>query len=295
MAGLNDISSSDPAGTEAPSFGDNRIRAIVAKLKEAFAVEHALTGVHGILSGSLAERPAFGNKGRLYILVTAGVATELQWDTGAAWANLTSNQTVVGYLDLLAVHIAANPIDHPVQSVTHTHIKSGDIKKKHLDGSADNTSIAALVNGANADAFHVHAAPVISDRTPDQLTDLATGWVVYGRAPTIKTISAGTYTKAKEIKVKRPGNFKISFTLSGGIGTATLYGKIYKNGVPVGTERAFDVYDGGPGGEIFTEDISSFVVDDLIQIYCKISGGCENPKIYDFEVMAQWDLETTLD
>jgi hypothetical protein len=158
MAGLDDINPNDPAGNETPTLGDNRIRALAAKIIEAFEVEHNLAGPHTILVGSSAQRPAAGYAGRIYILTAAGVAVELQYDTGSAWVSLTSNQTIIDYAAGLAVHIAASPIDHPNGSVTQIKIAPSAILKKHLDGSGDNTTLENLVNGGNADTFHVHAS-----------------------------------------------------------------------------------------------------------------------------------------
>ena len=156
MAGLDDINPNDPAGTETPTLGDNRIRALAAKTIEAVDVEHSLAGPHAFLVGSAAQRPAAGYAGRLYILAAAGVAVELQYDTGATWINLTSNQTSEDVVADLAAHIAANPIDHPDESITHIKIAQGAILKKHLDSSGDTTALELLVNGENADPLHIH-------------------------------------------------------------------------------------------------------------------------------------------
>ena len=56
-------------------------------------------------------------------------------------------QENIDYLDGAdTAHKTANPLDHPV----------GSVKKKHLDSSVDNTSIANLVNAGNADSLHTH-------------------------------------------------------------------------------------------------------------------------------------------
>lgn len=156
MAGLDDINSSDPAGTESPTLGDDRIRALAAKIIEAFDIEHALAGPHTFLVGSAAQRPAAGYEGRFYILAAAGVAVELQYDTGVAWVSLTSNQAALGYASNLAAHIAASPIDHPDESVTQIKIAQGAILKKHFDSSGDMTTLEKLVDGSNADEHHTH-------------------------------------------------------------------------------------------------------------------------------------------
>lgn len=171
MAGLDDINPTNPAGNETPTLGDNRIRALAAKIIEAFGIEHALAGEHTFLVGSAAQRPAAGHEGRFFILTAAGVAVELQYDTGSAWVNITSNQTTTGQSEDLAAHIAANPIDHPDDSVTSAKILAGNILAKHLDAASGNASIAALVDGSNADALHIHAS---TDQNIAKFTSSAT-------------------------------------------------------------------------------------------------------------------------
>ncbi|HUW45692.1 MAG TPA: hypothetical protein VMW50_07845 [Dehalococcoidia bacterium] len=76
------------------------------------------------------------------------------------------------------------------------------------------------------------------------------------------------YTKIKEIKASVSGTLRIVFSLC--VPTGTGYGKIYKNGSAVGTERTLsgsttDIYSK------FTEDIA-VARGDLIQLYIKNSG-----------------------
>lgn len=157
MAGLEDLNPASPDGKDLLSGGDNAIRLIIAKLIEFAEVEHALTGEHMFGSGSIAQRPAAGFSGRLYILIVAGVAAELQYDDGSDWITLTSNQTLIDYASSLATHATASVLDHPDGSVTLAKIAAGSIVKKHLMGGLSIASIAALVDGSNADSLHVHS------------------------------------------------------------------------------------------------------------------------------------------
>lgn len=159
MADLSTISANNPAGTETPTLGDNRIRALADAVINSFFVEHALAGEHKVGIGALASRPAAGHAGRFWILTETGLSADLQYDTGAAWVTLTSLNTIGTYATNLATHQASNPIDHAAQSITHVAIKSGDIRVKHfVAGSSDGASAANLVNGGNADALHIHTA-----------------------------------------------------------------------------------------------------------------------------------------
>jgi len=74
-----------------------------------------------------------------------------------------------------------------------------------------------------------------------------------------------TYIKKKEVTAFRAGNVRITFSLRAGADTA--YGRIYKNGVAIGTERTTTSIT----YVTFTEDISGLIKGDLIQIYIKNS------------------------
>jgi hypothetical protein len=81
------------------------------------------------------------------------------------------------------------------------------------------------------------------------------------------TVPTNTYSKVNEFKIKRSGTYTIYMTVSGATGVA-VYGKIYKNGSAVGTERLAN----GDVTNSFSESIA-FVSGDLIQIYGKNSSG----------------------
>lgn len=161
MAGLDDLDATNPAGSSSPTTGDDEIRATKAKTKEYAAAEHAGDGKHKF--PILASLPAFGTAGRLVIKTTPGVQDELWYDTGAMFIKLTSNQSVIDYIANLTTHAASNPIDHVDNSITKNKIAASEIVYKHLAGGATVTSIAALVNTANADTLHKHGTAGIEN------------------------------------------------------------------------------------------------------------------------------------
>jgi len=82
------------------------------------------------------------------------------------------------------------------------------------------------------------------------------------------TNSIGTYVKIKETKLNADlVACRIKFYLRT-TGT-TGYGRIYKNGAAIGTERS--VPTATPN--TFSEDFTSFVTNDLIQVYAYVSDG----------------------
>jgi len=88
-------------------------------------------------------------------------------------------------------------------------------------------------------------------------------------ANTDRFASTTSYTKVKEITFNEgDGNIRVKFDmrLTGGAGTA--YGRIYVNGIAVGTEQS----ELGSTYVTYSEDIS-VETGDLVQLYYKDSGG----------------------
>ena len=84
-----------------------------------------------------------------------------------------------------------------------------------------------------------------------------------------------TYTKVKETQVNYTGDtgqivLRIKFDLKSGAAGYSVHAQIYKNGVPIGTERVTN----SSTYVTFSEDISNWVDGDLIQLYYR------DPSIY---------------
>lgn len=202
MAGLETLTGDDPSGSESPTQGDNRIRELTQKVKESVSKEHSLTGYHAIPSGKVSgsvspetNRPAAGNRGRLYILAESGVAKELQYDNGSSWETITKNQIIIDEIANTSTHRSAATIDHPNKSIKKEHLDDGILAKKHF-GSAfanDGTSVVNLINGSELDSsWHTHPkTEVISSGLPTFLSSAIelvsgsttlggnTGWITY--------------------------------------------------------------------------------------------------------------------
>lgn len=71
----------------------------------------------------------------------------------------------------------------------------------------------------------------------------------------------GSYTKTWEVQIFAVGTIRVKFQLTPTAGTN--YGRIYVNGIAIGTERS--------GSGTWTEDIT-ITNGDLLQIYCKSAG-----------------------
>ena len=90
-------------------------------------------------------------------------------------------------------------------------------------------------------------------------------------ADTQRNTTELSYTKVKEIETTEAGIYRVKFDMRGGGGGQFFFGKIYKNGVALGTEYT------GNGTDYTTcsEDLT-FAAGDLIQLYYHASGEIPN-------------------
>jgi len=100
--------------------------------------------------------------------------------------------------------------------------------------------------------------------------------VVY--LPTARTTTAESYTIRKGAKIGFGGTVRVSFKLKTYNSSTTVYGRIYRNGVAVGTIRSTN------NERVFTEDISGCVAGDAIQIYACTSNPSYFAEISEFLV-----------
>lgn len=169
--GLDSYDQSTPMGSTSLNQGDNKIRELAQKTCNSVEQEHTLAGKHKIPNGSLGNRPAAGNVGRLYIVndpVSGNVY--LQFDNGTSWVDVEISSES-GFADDLDAHKSAATLDHPSGSVTSSKLADlsvtqgkiglGALKKKHFDsGHADPSGdVSSLVDGTELDAtWHTHPA-----------------------------------------------------------------------------------------------------------------------------------------
>ena len=98
----------------------------------------------------------------------------------------------------------------------------------------------------------------------------------------LKTTTSTDGVKAKEIKVYRPGTYRIKFDLAIIGAELTAYGRIYRNGNPIGTERSTT----DTSYTTFSEDIANWEEGYPIQLYYHHTGGTgsEGAKVRNFRV-----------
>lgn len=103
----------------------------------------------------------------------------------------------------------------------------------------------------------------------------------------VKSMIVETYTKLKEVLLNQDiPACRIKFDIQEAAG-GTAYGKIYKNGVAIGTEQS----KLGSGYATKTEDFTDFESGDLIQIYGKAQAGGYTVYLKNFRFY--WDNTIT--
>jgi len=88
--------------------------------------------------------------------------------------------------------------------------------------------------------------------------------------------TSDSYIKVKEAKIYRAGTYRIKFDLRTTDVGFTAYGRIYRNGEAIGTERSVS----GAGYTTFSEDIAEWEEGDLIQLYYHQTGGTGGQSAY---------------
>ena len=95
-----------------------------------------------------------------------------------------------------------------------------------------------------------------------------------------KTTTADSYTKVKEIVVTRTGTLRVSFALASEVGGYNAYGRVYRNGVAVGTAR--NTTSTIP--QTYSEDISGWGPNDLCQIYAFTQNAGSPAKVTNYRL-----------
>lgn len=96
---------------------------------------------------------------------------------------------------------------------------------------------------------------------------LSAGDNLIGSATTERTSTSDAYEKVKEIECTDNGTYRVKFTIRTDNGSDAVYGRIYKNGVAIGTERNTN----STSYVEYSQDIA-FSEGDLIQLYIHRSG-----------------------
>lgn len=177
-------------------------------------------------------------------------------DAWISWFDLSTGKLVAG---------ASPTIDEKVKAA------SGDATAGYLDAKVDGSTIEVASNQLRLKDGGVTGA---------KLPALGAGDYILYINDDERGFSEDSYTKKKEIKIRQGGTLRIKFSLKTLNASGTVYGRIYRNGVAVGTARS--TYS--TSYVEYSEDIAGWSAGDLCQIYCKkggsYSGDVKNHRIY---------------
>ena len=129
-----------------------------------------------------------------------------------------------------------------------------------------------LVAADKVDTFHASQTPganlcAVADANGilplTWLQPVAAGNQKISSNPGEKSTTSTTYAKLKQTKIGRSGTYRIVFSLKTLGSQYPAYGRIYRNGAAVGTERSVT----GTNYVVFSEDIGGWSVGDYIEIW----------------------------
>lgn len=104
---------------------------------------------------------------------------------------------------------------------------------------------------------------------------------ICAEANTQRDIVTTTYAKHKEIRIARAGIYRVYFGVYHNSSSFATYGKVYKNGVAIGTERS-----AGSTVWVYYYQDFTFAIGDLVQLYGKLGDISYTGKIGFFKLQA---------
>lgn len=201
--------------------------------------------------------------------------------SGAAITLLTSVPSGAGALP--AVNLPNSIADSHLATIA----TAGKVSGAALTSLSSTPSGAGVMPIANLASGTPTGLKFVRDdgtlQVPSKTTDYAVGSILLASSDSTLSVSDASYTKRKSIKVPRPGTLRIKFTLTGGSGANQGNGRIYRNGVAVGTER---ISIASTTTE-FSEDIAGWSTQDEVQIYAhNNAGGGADADLTNFRLYA---------
>lgn len=164
-----------------------------------------------------------------------------------------------------AIDINANK-DFALFDIINANIINADIINAEL-------SSAKLLNALNANAQQIENLG-IPTTTGDALSMGNPIPVLVGNAPFSfndiqRSTTSNSFVRIKETRIWRRGAYRISFEMRMSGRTGRAFGRIYRNGVPLGTERETS----GTTWRIYTEDINGWEIGDYVQLWAYTTSG----------------------
>lgn len=140
---------------------------------------------------------------------------------------------------------------------------------------------------------HVGGAALVG-KTPAEIgvnPDYASGsYLIAGPSKMVHAGTETSYTKIAEFYIPRAGTMTIKFMLARNNGIDTTRGRIYRNGVAIGTEQI----SSSTTLTEYSENISGWSRGDLCQLYARTDAGAENYDCGDLRVYENTPILETL-
>lgn len=216
---------------------------------------------------------------RLISEITARTTLEGEYDTfyAAAW-NAGSSQIANNKVALASMKDnSVGTSELVAQAVTRAKLHD-DI----IDPAVDVAGARTLGTGATQ-AMPGNTTPIPSDNsvTSAKLKDTVAGTHLINIVQETEYChNATSYTKITEIRIGIDGAIRTKFHLRRYDTTGTAYGRIYKNGNALGTERS----NTSSAGVWYEEDLSGLQAGDLLQLYTKQSTSAGQVCVKDFSL-----------
>lgn len=271
------------------------------------AVKDAKDGLSaqiGILSDSVVPYGTASGTNAKTISITDGFAT-LKTGLALSFKNTTAN---TGAVTLNVNGLGAKPVvKSGGTALSSGNLKAGGVYTVRFDGTSfilqgeggggnlqPNQALAGFtftndsgeqvgVGDADLIASNIKTGIDIFGVTgtliPDQITSFIPGTLVEIANKSTEVVTPGDqpYKKIGEIQVKRGGTVRVSFNMSVDHSAWRAYGRVYVNGVAVGSERSTSSVT----SSAFTENIT-VEAGDLVQLYAK---GTYTLRTHSFKIL----------
>lgn len=149
------------------------------------------------------------------------------------------------------------------------------------------TGVQTIKGDANLAENNIRNGKTIFGKTGTFMSTISASDILTQKESTFRQLSGiPTYTEMKRGTILKSGTVRVSFNVDTSY-NGEGYARIYKNGVPVGTERWFYRI---ANGSTFTED---FAVNagDVISLYAKCVGSAE---VYCYWLAFSFTIEDTI-
>ena len=153
---------------------------------------------------------------------------------------------------------------------------------------SDNFDALDGADVTNGDA-HNHEGGDGAEIPQTALANFVAGSLVISASNGVESVTATSYTFVKRLLVSRAGTIRILFTLTGVV-LEDIYGKIYKNGSPIGTER----HQSGVGSTVFSEDFT-IAPGDIMEVWCHVDVGDVGCSVSTFRLSNTYYIDSIMD